>query len=136
EWDAARTAQLGPGRTHFEFYPGQEYLGREVSPHLADRSFSLVAHFDDAKPDAHGILLSRGDRFGGFVFYLDDGKPVFEHNDFGRNIVFRSTDRLPSGASEVRYEFVRTGKYRGTGTLSISGKVVAQQEFQTIESPY
>ena len=78
---------------------------------------------------AEGVLLASGSRFAGYVLYVKDGHPVFEYvySPAERHVI-RSQTAAPTGPSELRYEFRRTGPRRGRGILLLNGRAVGSAE--------
>jgi arylsulfatase len=86
------------------------------------------------------MLLTSGGRFGGYGFYLKNGKPVWLWNmvDLER-LKWEGTEPLSPGKHKLEFDFVYDGKGAGTlafnnfsgvgrpgtGTLKVDGKVVA-----------
>ena len=75
--------------------------------------------------EAEGVLLESGARFGGYILYVKDGRPVYEYAFSERERVTIVADApLPAGRSTVQYQFKKTGPRRGTGTLIVNDDVV------------
>ena len=72
------------------------------------------------------MLLESGARFGGYVLYVKDGRPVYEYAFSERERVSAGGryGPLPPGRRTLRYDFKRTGTRQGTGTLLVDGRVV------------
>ncbi len=88
---------------------------------------------------AEGMILTSGGRFGGYGFYLLQGKPVFLWNMFDlARIKWQGPDALSPGRHTVEFDFKYDGLgvgtlafndfsgvgRPGTGTLKVDGKVV------------
>ncbi|MFZ0407560.1 MAG: hypothetical protein WAM11_05555, partial [Cyanobium sp.] len=89
---------------------------------------------------AEGILITSGGRFGGYGFYLKNGKPVWLWNmvDLER-LKWEGAEPLSPGKHKVEFDFIYQGKGAGTlafnnfsgvggpgsGSLKVDGKVVA-----------
>ncbi len=50
------------------------------SPMLLISSYTITADIDVPESGAEGMILTSGGRFGGYGFYLLEGKPVFVWN--------------------------------------------------------
>lgn len=108
------------GREFYRYLPGQEHLPAPVAPNLFNRSFSITALVDRADHKVEGVLLARGDRNGGFAFYLKDRRLVFDANHFGwRHTVIRSEREVPIGRSTLRFAYTRVDQSHGIGVLTI-----------------
>lgn len=72
------------------------------------------------------MLIAHGARFGGFAFFIKDGRLVYENNFYARSRdVIVSSISVPTGKVELGYVFTRENTERfsgGTGRLFINGK--------------
>ena len=115
------------------------------SPLLLNTSYTITADIEVPEGGAEGMILTSGGRFGGYGFYLLDGKPVFLWNmvDLER-LKWEGPDALSPGRHTVEFDFVYDGlgsgtlAYNnfsgvgqpGTGTLKVDGKVVATKKME------
>ena len=106
------------GRESYTYFPGQEHLPAPVAPNLVNRSFSITAVVDRPDHKVEGVLLARGDRNGGFAFYVKDGRLFFDANHLGwRHTVLRSQREVPVGKSTLRFDYTRIDQAHGIGVL-------------------
>ena len=127
------------GRTEFVYTRPMTGLPQGDSPLLLDASYTITADIEVPEGGAEGMILTSGGRFGGYGFYLLQGKPVFLWNlvDLER-IKWESPEALSPGRHLVEFDFkydgigVGTLAYNnfsglgrpGTGTLKVDGKTV------------
>jgi arylsulfatase len=134
------------GRTEFVYTRPMVGLPQGDSPNLLNASYTITAEIDvpEGAP-AEGMILTSGGRFGGYGFYLKDGKPVFLWNlvDLDR-IKWEGTDVLTPGKHTIEFDFKYDGMGAGTlafndfsgvgkggtGTLKVDGVVVQTQEMK------
>ncbi|WP_233132819.1 arylsulfatase [Synechococcus sp. MW101C3] len=128
------------GRNQFVYTHPMVGLPQGDSPVLLNTSYTVTADIEVPAGGAEGMLLTSGGRFGGYGFYLKNGKPVWVWNmvDLER-LKWEGTDPLSPGKHKVEFDFVYDGKGAGTlafndfsgvgrpgtGTLKVDGKVVA-----------
>jgi arylsulfatase len=78
----------------------------------------------------NGIILCQGGRFGGWAFYMDNGKPAYTYNWFGLEIfTIKSKQALAKGSSKVSMKFEYDGDGVGKGgkvTIYVNGEAVAE----------
>ena len=89
-------------------------VDRFSAPDITDRSYTITAEVEIPSGGAEGVLLQSGARFGGYVLYVRDGRPVYEYafsERSGSGCVGDAT--LPTGRSTLRYEFTKTGDAGG-----------------------
>ena len=68
------------GRTEFVYTKPMTGLPQGDSPALLNSSYTITAEVDVPQGGAEGMILTSGGRFGGYGFYLLEGKPVFLWN--------------------------------------------------------
>jgi arylsulfatase len=67
------------------------------------------------------VLLSVGNRFGGYVLYLKDERLVFEYNAGDARYLVHSQKAVTPGRHALRMEFAKTGQFQGRAALLIDG---------------
>ena len=134
------------GRSEFVYTRPMVGLPQGDSPLLLNTSYTVSAEIDvpEGAP-AQGMILTSGGRFGGYGFYLKDGKPVFLWNMVNlERIKWEGTEALSPGKHVVEFEFKYDGMGAGTlafndfsgvgkggtGTLRVDGKDVHTQEMK------
>jgi len=133
------------GRTEFVYTHPMVGLPQGDSPFVLNASYTITADIDVPQGGAEGMILTSGGRFGGYGFYLLNGKPVFLWNlvDLER-LKWEAPEALSPGKHIVEFDFKYDGMGAGTlafnnfsgvgrpgtGTLKVDGKVVATQEMK------
>ncbi|MGZ3472576.1 MAG: hypothetical protein ACXVA6_21650, partial [Isosphaeraceae bacterium] len=112
--------------TSHTYYPGQEHLPSSAAPPINGRSFSITAPVERPDARAEGVLVAQGEFSGGYVFYVKDGKLVFDYNDLGKHTVLTSDREVPVGKSTLSYVFTTTAERKGKGALFINETKVAE----------
>ena len=79
------------------------------SPLLLNTSYTITAEIDVPEGGAEGMILTSGGRFGGYGFYLLEGKPVFLWNlvDLER-IKWEGAERAAARQARRRVRLQRT----------------------------
>jgi len=134
--DNTKTARLDPairpsltrGRDQFTFFEGMSRIPEGASPDVKNKSWSITADVD-VKSDSSGVIVTQGGLFGGWAFYLDQGKPVFHYNfvDVAHYEVAGKSPLAP-GRHTLKVEFAYDGGGMGKGgnaTISVDSKEVA-----------
>jgi len=128
------------GRNTFVYTHPMVGLPQGDSPGLLNSSYSVSAEITVPASGAEGMMLTSGGRFGGYGFYLKNGKPVWLWNmvDLER-LKWEGAEPLSPGKHKVEFDFIYQGKGAGTlafnnfsgvggpgiGTLKVDSKVVA-----------
>jgi arylsulfatase len=127
--------KIAVDRKQFTVYPRTQGIPSNAIPSLLNRPHSITADVEIPKSGAQGVLLSQGGSDGGYSFYVQDGKLCYAYNYVGRNIYYVvSTEVVPTGRHELRFDFEVTGKADiahgkgapGKGLLYVDGKLVGQ----------
>jgi len=120
---------LMAGRTSLTVYEGMMGMTENVFINLKNRSHTITAEVEIPKKGANGVILAQAGRFGGWSFYLKDGKPTYTYNWLGlQRYTVAATRAVPAGKATIRFDFAYDGGGMGkggTGTLFVNGKKVA-----------
>jgi len=120
---------LMAGRTSLTVYPGMLGMSENVFINLKNKSHAITAEVEIPKNGANGVILAQAGRFGGWSFYLKDGKPSYTYNWLGlQRYTVAATQAVRAGKATIRFDFAYDGGglgKGGTGTLFVNGKKVA-----------
>jgi len=103
-----------------------------AAPSILNRSFTITADIEVPAAGGEGMLVTAGGRFGGWAFYLLEGKPVFVYNllDLARPRI-ESAEALSPGKHTVKLDFTYDGPgfgKGGTAVIAVDGTEVANQK--------
>ena len=119
---------LTAGRTSLTVYEGMIGMSENVFINLKNQSYTITADVEIPKDGANGVIFAQAGRFGGWSFYLKDGKPTYTYNWLGlQRYTVAAKQALPAGKTTLRFEFAYDGDGVGkgdTGTLLVNGKSV------------
>jgi len=120
-----RMSELGPPGTarhqnSFTFWPGASRVPPVAVPTNINRSFELRAEVERETGD-DGVLVAHGGVGGGYVWYLQDDRLVYEYDRAGTRTRLVSDVAVPGGASVLGLRFARTATLAGTATLLVDG---------------
>ncbi len=120
---------LMAGRTSLTLYPGMS-VNENSFINLKNASHTITAEVEIPEGGASGVILAQGGKFGGWSFYLNDGKPTYVYNFLGLSRYAVAADKpLPPGKATVQYEFTYDGGglgKGGTGRIFVNGEKVAE----------
>jgi arylsulfatase len=106
-------------RKSYVFWGGDISVTHDLAPALFGRSFSISVECDlPSSPTPNGVLVAYGSYFGGWSFYLIDGKPVaFSSRTQQPSDQFRiaSNVAVKGNHATVRYDFDYEGGHPGAG---------------------
>ncbi len=115
------------GRKSLTLYEGMGFLPENDFLNTKNASFDIVADVEGKGGATNGVIVSQAGRFGGWSFYVKDGKPTYAYNFLGlETYVVKSESVLPVGKSTVKLDFAYDGTPKmgagGTATIFINGK--------------
>jgi arylsulfatase A-like enzyme len=117
------------GRTSLTLYPGMS-VNENSFISLKNVSHTITTEVEIPEGGANGVILTQGGRFGGWSFYLKDGKPTYEYNWLGLDRYKIAADKpLPAGKATVQFDFTYDGGglgKGGTGRIFVNGEKVAE----------
>lgn len=105
----------------------QNRIEQDFARNLAQKAF-----VDRKSPDEQGVLVALGGHAAGYVMYVKDDRLCFEYNYVGERYLLESSETVPPGRSCLEFRFEKTGDRRGTGSLLVQGKTVAEREFPQV----
>ena len=129
--------QIAEDRTLYTYRPGTQTVPFFAGPRVCNRPHSITADVEIDDAGAEGVLISQGSAVGGWTFYVKENRLHYAHNYVRRAIYSVSTsDPLPTGRHELRFEFEPTGEpdiMRGKGApgraqLYIDRELVAETD--------
>ncbi len=116
----ARRPGVGKPRKVFELYPFGSPMPFAASPRPYNRSHTITAEVVIPDDGADGVLLTQGNRHGGYALYVAEGKLHYVHNHLGLDLFTVTAEKpIPSGPVRLRMELAITGGpnfWRGHGS--------------------
>ncbi len=115
-----RRPTVGAPRKVYEIFPGGSPISFAAAPRVNNRAHSITAFVEIPNADVEGVLLSHGNRHGGYALYVAERRLHFVHNYLGlRRFTVSSDSPIPVGSTTLRMEFAPTGPaqfLKGLGT--------------------
>jgi arylsulfatase A-like enzyme len=97
-------------RASYRYIPNTQSVPFFAGPQVLNRPHSITATVDIPEGGAEGVLLCQGTAAGGYSLFLQEGRLHYVHNYVGRTLHrVSSSDALPTGSHELRFEFEPTG---------------------------
>jgi arylsulfatase A-like enzyme len=112
------------GRNSVTYGAGMKGMGVDIFIATPGKSYTMTADVD-VQAGANGVIVAQGGRFGGFSFFVKDGKPSFVYNYLGlEKFTIASSQALSPGKHTIVYEFTSEGGLGkgGPGTITVDGK--------------
>ncbi|MBI5175433.1 MAG: arylsulfatase [Candidatus Melainabacteria bacterium] len=118
------------GRTSLTVYDGMTGMSENVFISLKNSSYTLTAETEVPKEGANGVIIAQAGKFGGWSFYLNQGKPTFTYNWLGQEeYTIAASEAVATGTNTIKFDFAYDGGgpgKGGTGVILVNGKEVAR----------
>jgi len=117
-------------RSSYVYWGAGVQLQVGVAPPMFQLPFSIEADVDVPAAGGAGVIMAAGSKFGGWSFYLRDGKPVGYASSSGLPLPgaqsrVAADQPLAPGKHLVKYEFSPKGKDGGDLGIYVDGAKVA-----------
>ena len=118
-------------RSHYTYWGAGVTMPVASAAPLLNRAFVINADLELPASPTSGTILALGGKFGGWSFYLEEGRPVatmVASQLPGSQSSVASVERLKPGKVRLSFDFRYDGGINGGGTMTIltSGRVLAQ----------
>lgn len=121
------------GRRQFVYSGPSCCTQSNAAPNILNRSFRITADVEVPQGGGSGVLVTQGGRFGGWGFYLRDGRPVFTMNLLDvQRVRWEGAQALTPGRRTLVFDFTISPEgeipfgHGGTGVLTVDGQQVAR----------
>jgi hypothetical protein len=112
----------------FVYYaPGAYRIAEKASAPVKNRSHTISTTIE-LKGHEEGVIVSVGGMTGGFTMFIKDGRLYYDYNYLDGVYYTLASPPLPKGRTELKFEFIKTKEFGGTGKLYINGEKVAETE--------
>ncbi|MFN5169887.1 MAG: arylsulfatase [Cyclobacteriaceae bacterium] len=114
------------GRTTLTLYEGARGIPENAFINIKNRSLTITAEVE-VKANANGVLVCQGGDFGGWTFFVSDGKPTYSYNWVGLEMyTVTASEKLQAGKHTVKFDFEYEGGRGagGMGTLYVDDRKV------------
>ena len=107
------------GRTKLVLYEGAKGIPENAFINVKNTSLAITAEVD-VPANASGVLICQGGDFGGWAFYMLDGKPSYTYNWVGlESYTITSTQKVSPGKHTITFDFSYEGGRGGGGKATI-----------------
>jgi len=124
------------GRTKLTLYEGAKGIPENAFINVKNTSLTITADVE-VPANASGVIVCQGGDFGGWTFYVADGKPSYTYNWVGlASYTVSSSQRIAPGRHSITFDFAYEGGRGGggTATINVDGKKVAEGRIEKTHS--
>jgi arylsulfatase len=118
---------FGDQKVYVYYAPGAFRIAEKASAPVKNRPHTITTTID-LKGDEEGVLVSVGGMTGGFTMFIQDGKLFYDYNFLDGVYYTLSSPPLPTGTTELKFNFIKTKEFGGTGELYVNGQKVDEVE--------
>ncbi len=116
------------GRTKLELYEGAKGIPENAFINIKNTSLTITANID-VQANASGVIVCQGGDFGGWTFYLTEGKPCYSYNWVGlETYTVSANQKITPGQHTLKFDFAYEGGRGagGTGTIFLDGNKIGE----------
>jgi len=118
---------FGDQKQFVYFAPGAVRIAEKSSVPVKNRAHRIETTID-LKGDEEGVIVSCGGMTGGYSLYVQGGKLHFDYNYLDGVHYHLTSKRLPKGKTELKFNFIKTKEFGGTGELYVNGQKVDETD--------
>jgi arylsulfatase len=118
---------FGDQKEFVYFSPGAVRIAEKSSAPVKNRAHTIETQID-LKGDEEGVIAAVGGMTGGYTMFIKDHRLYYDYNFLdGVHYVLKSSP-LPKGKTDLKFNFIKTHPFGGTGELYINGEKVDEVE--------
>ena len=112
----------------FVYYaPGAVRIAEKASAPVKNRSHTITTTVD-LKGHEEGVIAAVGGMTGGFTMFIKGNRLYYDYNFLDGVYYTMVSPPLKEGKTELKFNFIKTKEFGGTGELYVNGKKVAEQK--------
>ncbi|MGI9316032.1 MAG: arylsulfatase [bacterium] len=127
---------FGDKKEFVYFAPGAIRIAEKSSAPVKNRAHTIETQLD-LRGDEEGVIAAVGGMTGGYSMFIKDNCLYYDYNFLdGVHYVLKSSP-LPKGKTDLKFNFIKTQDFGGTGELYVNGVKVDELEMPQMHiAPY
>ena len=118
---------FGDQKEFVYFAPGAIRIAEKSSAPVKNRAHTIETQID-LQGHEEGVIAAVGGMTGGYTMFIKDHRLYYDYNFLdGVHYVLRSSP-LPKGKTDLKFNFIKTHPFGGTGELYVNGEKVDEVE--------
>jgi arylsulfatase len=109
------------------FWPGAVRIAEKSSAPVKNRAHTIETNID-LTGDEEGVIVAVGGMTGGYTMFIKDNKLYYDYNFLDGVHYVLESPTLPSGPTDLKFNFILTQPFGGTGELYVNGEKVDEVE--------
>ena len=124
----AQQDRLFGDQTEFVYFaPGAIRIAEKSSAPVKNRAHTIETRID-LTGEEEGVIAAVGGMTGGYTMFIKDRRLYYDYNFLdGVHYILRSST-LPRGTTDLKFNFIKTQSFGGTGELYVNGEKVDEVE--------
>ncbi|MDH4109704.1 MAG: sulfatase-like hydrolase/transferase [Gammaproteobacteria bacterium] len=118
---------FGDQKEFVYFAPGAVRIAEKSSAPVKNRAHTIETRIDLAG-DEQGVIVAVGGMTGGFTMFIKDGRLYYDYNFLDGVHYVLESGPLPAGPTDMKFNFIKTREFGGTGELYVNGEKVDEVE--------
>ncbi len=118
---------FGDQREFVYYAPGAFRIAEKASAPVKNRSHTITTTID-LQGNEEGVIAAVGGMTGGFTMFIQDGRLYFDYNFLDGVYYTMNSPPLPTGTTELKFNFIKTREFGGTGELYVNGEKVDEAD--------
>ncbi len=114
---------FGDQKEFVYFSPGATRIAEKASVPVKNRAHRIETTIQ-LSGNEEGVIAAVGGMTGGFSMFIQDNKLHFDYNYLDGVHYQLSSVALPTGKTDLKFNFIKTGLFEGTGELYVNGEKV------------
>ncbi len=114
---------FGDQKEYVYYAPGAFRIAEKASAPVKNRSHTITTTID-LKGNEEGVIVAVGGMTGGFTMFIQNRRLYFDYNFLDGVYYTLNSPRLPTGSTEMKFNFIKTKEFGGTGELYVNGEKV------------
>jgi arylsulfatase len=114
---------FGDQKVFVYYAPGAYRIAEKASAPVKNRPHTITTAID-LKGYEEGVICCVGGMTGGFTMFIKNGRLYYDYNYLDGVYYTLASPKLPQGPTELKFNFIRTKMFGGTGELYVNGKKV------------
>jgi arylsulfatase len=118
---------FGDQKEFIYYAPGAVRIAEKASAPVKNRSHTITTTID-IKGHEEGVIAAVGGMTGGFTMFIKGGRLYYDYNFLDGVYYTMVSPPLAEGKTELKFNFIKTKEFGGTGELYVNGKKVDESE--------
>ena len=118
---------FGNKKEYVYFAPGAIRIAEKASAPVKNRSHTITTTID-YKGHEEGVIAAVGGMTGGFTMFIKEGRLYYDYNFLDGVFYTLVSSPLQEGKNDLKFNFIKTKEFGGTGELYVNGKQVDKKD--------